>query len=539
VTLGPGDGPHTSYDRIDRLDLNGTTQRVYGITFNNYSYVTNTSSKRARLEIGEFATGSLSLNGAFGGPIDIVVKTKASLSIGSKFKLVGGARLTIENMELHNALSNIKGCSVNALVVSNWCNNVATYPEWIKNGAKRALPPSVMPELQVAPGGTVDIQGGVLDVAQFVGDAGASVHVYSNAALAVQAQTGRSAKYLRLVLKEAYGVQAFGLGRDQFFYPHLRQFALVKENGGLFWPVSNGFTYQTADTALADMPAGSYKFHSDKYAIGTGPDLDTINVPTVWPMNQPRTSDYKSFGNASFLRSDGSWGGLMFTNSVPVRSNAATWHTVTLRLKDDDMKFSGYRFVSNWDTAFYPLCWAVEVSDDGTNWTTLDEKTDHYTFGYSNGYPKEEHDDGYNIWNRGPGGQDFPFYWTTNVSETVSFALNGAKLRVDRGGLLDVVQAPAPAEVAWLEVDAQQGGGRITSFKPTANGVLNLVNVQTPGRLSGAERRVSFAFDQVVNPENISTWKVCIDGVEQPGVKVRLTDTGLQAYGWGLSVIVR
>ena len=212
---------------------------------------------------------------------------------------------------------------------------------------------------------------------------------------------------------------------------------------------------------------------------------------------------------------------------------------VTLRLKDDGTKFSGYRFISNWDNCSYPGCWAVEASDDGATWATLDEKVDYYPFSYhqANGQV-----DGYNPWNSAPVPDKavFPFFWTTNIAPgSVSFALNGAKLRVDKGGVLDVSQTGAAAEVSRLEVDAQLGGGRISSFKPALNGVLNVVNVAMPGRLSTKERKLAFVFDEIVNPENLSSWKVCVDGVELENIQLKLTDTGLQVYGWGMTLLIK
>lgn len=542
VTVSSGKGWYTgdvaAYDKTylcNILDLNGTTQKVCQLTIGTYAYVTNTSSKRAVLEIGECATNSISLNGSFGGAIDIILKSKRhAITLGTNFAPGDQVRVYQGDLELRN--QKITGGTIQGtVVVSNWNQNVSPDPNYIKKGAVRDIAPSTVREMTLEAGSSVDVQAGALDVAKFAASAESSVRVHSNAAFRVRSQAGLEYKFIRFVFKEAIGLSTYG-GK---LYPNLKAICLVKENGADYWPGPgyNNFTYKTCDTALGDMPAGSYKFHSDKYADGKGPDLDTVNVPTGWPESSQRSSDY-TFSRDSFLK-NGNWGGIMFTNSVPQRADAASWHVVTLRLKDDGTKFSGYRFVSNWDNCSYPGCWAVEASDDGAIWATLDEKVDYYPFSYhqANGQV-----DGYNPWNSAPVPDKavFPFFWTTNIAPgSVSFALNGAKLRVDKGGVLDVSQTGAAAEVSRLEVDAQLGGGRISSFKPALNGVLNVVNVATPGRLSAKERKLAFVFDEIVNPENLSSWKVCVDGVELENIQLKFTDTGLQVYGWGMTLLIR
>ena len=517
------------------LDLNGTTQKVCQLTLGTYAYVTNTSSKRAVLEIGECATNSISLNGSFGGAIDILLKSKRhAITLGTNFAPGDQVRVYQGDLELRN--QKITGGTIQGtVVVSNWNQNVSPDPNYIKKGAVRDIAPSTVREMTLEAGSSVDVQAGSLDVAKFAALAESSVRVHSNAAFRVRSQAGLEYKFIRFVFKEAIGLSTYG-GK---LYPNLKGLCLVTEKGADYWPGPgyNNFTYKTCDTALGDMPAGSYKFHSDKYADGKGPDLDTVNVPTGWPESSQRSSDY-TFSRDSFLK-NGNWGGIMFTNSVPRRTDASSWHVVTLRLKDDGTKFSGYRFISNWDNCSYPGCWAVEASDDGATWATLDEKVDYYPFSYhqANGQV-----DGYNPWNSAPVPDKavFPFFWTTNIAPgSVSFALNGAKLRVDKGGVLDVSQTGAAAEVSRLEVDAQLGGGRISSFKPALNGVLNVVNVAMPGRLSTKERKLAFVFDEIVNPENLASWKVCVDGIELENIQLKLTDTGLQVYGWGMTLLIK
>lgn len=521
------------------LDLNGYDQRVNGIFCPHVSgtpFVTNSSSRRVVLEMGEHADMALELNCPFSGPIDIVMKKGVSVSYGSRFALSGGARLIQEqDVLLHNAsVSTVTSAEAFAgtLTVSNWCRNVATDPAFIVPGVSRALAPSLVSRLQLLPRANVDVQNGLLGVSDFVGDDTASICIRSNSALSVVSQVPRDVRFIRFVFKEAQGLALYG-GK---LYPNLKGLCLVDENGDDYWPGDEGFVYQTSDVVLSNMPEGSYKFHSDAFANCKGTSLDKASAPASWPWSGIRSSDY-DFDGTSFLCQGGGWGGLLFTNSVPQRSNAETWHTVTLRLKNDGPLIRGYRFVSNWATHFYPFCWAVEGSDDGEVWTLLDEKTDYYSFGYF--YSPSSGGDGYGDWNYAPSYVRFPFYWTRNVSDSVSFDLNGAKLRVDKGGVLDVSQSGAPAEVSWLEVDAALGAGHISGFKPMANGVINFVNTQKEGRLTAREHRVELTFEEVVCPENLDTWRVLVDGKELSGAKIQLTEVGLKVVGLGFGVLVR
>ena len=517
------------------LDLNGTMQKVHSLTLNTYSYVTNTSPVRAILEIGECATDAIVLNGVIGGPIDVVIKSKFKVTYGAAFSLVGGARLLFGDLELKNARSD-GGDYVGNVVVSNWVQKVSSDPTYVKEGAKRDLPESVAKRIGLEPGAKMDIQGGALCVAKFMGSEGSRLHIHSNAEFRIQSQTGLACKYLRFVLKEAIGLSVYPGSK---LYPNLTSLCLVDGSGADFWPVDNGYVYQDPTTAYVDMPAGSYKFHSDKYAIGNGASLDTVNVPNVFPANQLRSTDY-NYDNEAFLKKKDAYGCLLFTNSVPTRTDAASWHVITLRLKDDGMKVSGYRFRTAWDYHNYPGCWSVEASDDGEEWVTLDEKVDYYAFSYLNQSGSNE---GWWEWNVSKVPVDkviFPFLWTMNIApNSVSFALNGSKVRVDRGGFLNVTQTGAPAEIDWLEIDAKDGAGRISSFKPLPNGVLDIVNVRTPGKLESKERKLAVTFDEVVDPQNLEGWRVFSGGVEMEGVHVKLTETGLKVGDFGLILMVR
>lgn len=517
------------------LDLNGTTQKIHSLTLNTYSYVTNTSNARAVLEIGECATGEISLDGLIGGPIDVVIKSKFKVAYGTNLSLVGGARLLYGSLDLRNNRAE-GGNFVGTVVVSNWNQHISMDASYVKVGASRDLPMSVAKSIGLDSSALMDIQNGALCVAKFSGSEGSSLHIHSNAALRVQSQDARVCKFLRFVFKEAIGLSLYP---DKKAYPNVAGICLIDENGADYWPGDNGFVFQGVDTACEDMPAGSYKFHTDKYAVGPGPELDTVNVPKELPSSQLRSGDY-AYSNDMFLKVGGFYGCLLFTNSIPVRSNAESWHIVTLRLKDENMKISGYRFRSGWDFHCYPGCWSVETSDDGVKWTVLDEKVDYYAFSYTN---QSGGNEGWWEWNVSKDPVDkviFPFLWTMNIApNSVSFALNGSKVRVDRGGFLNVTQTGAPAEIDWLEIDAKDGAGRISSFKPLPNGVLDIVNVRTPGKLESKERKLAVTFDEVVDPQNLESWRVFSGGVEMEGVHVKLTETGLKVGNFGLIFVVR
>lgn len=554
LTVKPGAGGFaelngTVYHRINALDLNGTRQRVYTITLEDdvglegeEAIVTNSSPTRAVLEIGEFATETLALDGVFSGPIDVVVKS-ARVTYGPRFTLTNGARL-FSDRTLHNA-------SVGALVpqneafagtlcVSNWTANVETNAAYVLNGARRDRAPSRVKTLALAPGAAVDVQGGALGVAHFSGAADARVHVRAGCTLGVYAQAGVSCRFLRFVFKEAYGVA--WRGRDRKFFPQLRRLCFVTERGDDYWPRDGGAPFVLADPATAptDMPSGSYMFHTDKFANGKGPDLDTVNAPTTWPENSCRDTNY-NFNDHSFLESgsaSGLWGGLLFTNAVPNRADDKTWHTITFRLKDDGPKLAGYRFYSNWNTYCYPICWTVEASDNGVAWKTLDEKTDYYCFTYGNPSGLGKNFEGYNEWNAWKGATRFPFCWTRAVADQVSFSLDGATLRVDRDGVLDVAQTERPVEVAALEIDAQAGGGRVTHFRPAEGGVLKIVNAAQAGALAAAERMLPFTFDALDAPENFGTWKVTVNG-QAANFRVCAAEGGLKVSETGCVILVR
>lgn len=205
------------------------------------------------------------------------------------------------------------------------------------------------------------------------------------------------------------------------------------------------------------------------------------------------------------------YGTVMFTNRVLKADDAATWETVYWRARDaarQPVTCYALRRGVNMTAKDYPCPsdWELQTSPDGVVWTTLDARA------------------GERAWEDGDAG-------STKLSAQYSFTYNNhipylfrarradwkfldfGAVRVDAGATLDVEELHE-ANIAFnrLAVDCA-GAGTITTFRPAANGRLDVTTVAGTGP-KGLPRRLilPLTFGRLVAAENLASWSVYVDG---------------------------
>ena len=205
------------------------------------------------------------------------------------------------------------------------------------------------------------------------------------------------------------------------------------------------------------------------------------------------------------------YGTVMFTNRVLKADDAATWETVYWRARDaarQPVTCYALRRGVNMTAKDYPCPsdWELQTSPDGVVWTTLDARA------------------GERAWEEGDAG-------STKLNAQYSFTYNNhipylfrarradwkfldfGAVRVDAGATLDVEELHE-ANIAFnrLAVDCA-GAGTITTFRPAANGRLDVTTVAGTGP-KGLPRRLTLplTFGRLVAAENLASWTVYVDG---------------------------
>ena len=202
---------------------------------------------------------------------------------------------------------------------------------------------------------------------------------------------------------------------------------------------------------------------------------------------------------------------VMFTNRVLKVDDAATWETIYWRASDaarQPVTCYALRRGVNTSATYYPCPsdWVLETSPDGVNWTTLDERA------------------GERAWEDGDAGStklNAQYFFTYNNHIPYLFRalradwkfLDFGAVRVDAGATLDVEELDEE-NIAFnrLAVDCA-GAGTITTFRPAANGRLEVTTVAGTGP-KGLPRRLTLplTFGKLVAAENLASWSVYVDG---------------------------
>ena len=205
------------------------------------------------------------------------------------------------------------------------------------------------------------------------------------------------------------------------------------------------------------------------------------------------------------------YGTVMFTNRVLKADDAATWETIYWRARDaarQPVTCYALRRGVNMTAKDHPCPsdWELQTSPDGVIWTTLDARSVERAW--------EEGDAGSTKLNA-----QYSFTYNNHIPYLFRARradwkfLDFGAVRVDAGATLDVEELHE-ANIAFnrLAVDCA-GAGTITTFRPAANGRLDVTTVAGTGP-KGLPRRLTLplTFGRLVAAENLASWSVYVDG---------------------------
>ena len=377
--------------------------------------------------------------------------------------------------------------------------SVQNYPEGVRD-----LSAAFVDNLPLD-GGELVVRRGALVSTNLSLSANVAVHVHTNSAIRMQAKGVRTEKFVRFVFKEA---------RDPRYWIHIRTLRLLAaDNTEQFF--NKGYARNATAGAARDLKAGEYMFN---------PGTKWIEGLAMSPLNGVVCNQYYECDDVRFSKTD-TWGGLCLTNSIPNRREESTWNVVTIRLKDDAKPIQGYVIDTNWTFEYFPYCWEVLVSADGESWTSVDEKTNYVPYAYSSHNADTDElggtYEGYRTFNDAIVKPHRAFHWTRDVDPAlVHLALNGAKVRIDRGGILDATLTDGSSEVSSLEVDASLGFGTFKNITFAENGTINVL---TPGILK-SKTRLSITLVGCADAANLANWKVSVNGIPDGAASVATAD---------------
>lgn len=195
------------------------------------------------------------------------------------------------------------------------------------------------------------------------------------------------------------------------------------------------------------------------------------------------------------------WGGVVYTNAVPVPDNPATWENVVWRVSSGSAAFGSYALAPLTNIGYdktQVTDWTLESSADGVHWTLRDSRsgekpgTDPRHYSYNGGKP-----------------------YLFNAASAGRFEGFG-KIAIASGATLDLDEIPdANVSVSQLEVDMSAGGGTITKFRPAANGTLYLVNADRADFV-GENRKMSvdipLSVGRMVDGAAMTGWRLVVNG---------------------------
>lgn len=232
--------------------------------------------------------------------------------------------------------------------------------------------------------------------------------------------------------------------------------------------------------------------------------------------------------------------GVVYTNGMLVAGEPSTYESVAWRESATTYHLPVYSYnlkaMVNRPSTDYPnvKSWEIQGSNDGVNWTTLDER--------SGQRPATREECGMDPDKRYTYNNHVPYLFS---SKNANWKFNTfGVVQVDSGAVLELAELRTEnISIGKLKVDLATGGGTITKFVPATDGVLYLENV--PDSLldaPGVLRRkccVPLSLDVAEGQDRFATWSVFANGTKCENSKVSFRDGKLWvSSGRGLVLMV-
>ncbi|MBP5321009.1 MAG: hypothetical protein J6334_08465 [Kiritimatiellae bacterium] len=253
------------------------------------------------------------------------------------------------------------------------------------------------------------------------------------------------------------------------------------------------------------------------YGLVKGPD--GVDATVLAPGSFSKGANYSSGNNQDADKLfDGKVSTKLCANNNDMKGEKANYRIFILRLRDEALPLTGYLFTTaNDNLGRSPCDWTVEGSVDGEHWTVLDDRA---------GVPQP-----FCLFTAMNAGHPFPF---TGLASDGGAIPVGSTLQVDAGAVVNLNDPSST--VSALRVDCARGGGTINTFRPAANGLLELVNLPD-GLASLVGFEIPLTVTNLQNGDTLAGWTVTVDGVDR-GLRVKAVEDHLVLMEGGTVLII-
>ena len=205
--------------------------------------------------------------------------------------------------------------------------------------------------------------------------------------------------------------------------------------------------------------------------------------------------------------------------------NPDSYLAVEMRLSNSAKPVTGYNLRAAGKSR-YANAWKIEVSDDGLDWTQIEERKDQ-TFSISGDY--NTYDNVAYVKNSSNAKEFFHF---TGYRHGGLAAMDPLSVQVDDGATLDLLAFDDGQPVDAITIDLSSGGGTVKGGRIVANGVLTIENA-TGGALSEA---LPLVLEDTQDTANFASWSVMVNGRRRraavicEGNRIRVQLAGLAVF---------
>lgn len=227
------------------------------------------------------------------------------------------------------------------------------------------------------------------------------------------------------------------------------------------------------------------------------------------------------------------WGGVVFTNQELHADDPSTWERISWRNRAGTAPVVSYALaplINVGQTRLQVTDWMLESSADGVNWTFRDERRGQTDYDAATGAASVK------------GGVSGRYTYNGHRPYLLSGLADSWRVTdlgtfsVAAGAVLDLDEIPDDnIAIASIEVDLAAGGGRITKFRPAANGELRLVHANRedfvgPNRKAAVD--VPLTIGRTIESERMSGWSLVVDGERIDDVRIGVSPAcgRLRAY---------
>ena len=219
----------------------------------------------------------------------------------------------------------------------------------------------------------------------------------------------------------------------------------------------------------------------------------------------------------------------MLTSPVINADDSTSWLGIEMHISSSSKPVIGYNLRAATWLSNYPNGWKVEASNDGSNWTTIDEREGVVSKASKNYYSYDD-----TAWSATTFNLKELFHFTGYRNGGLA-VVDPLSVQVDEGATLDLLAFDDGQPVEAITIDLAAGGGTLKGGRIAANGKLTLLNAAESG--ANLAEALPLVLDGTLDTENLATWTLTIDG-RNSRREVTYEDGQIKLIAPGLMILV-